>query len=276
MGIRSATSISEAAFRFGAIDCLDLDLLPSVLPPFGHISAAAGDAAFHYLKRAIELALGNHIDAIATAPINKEALHLAGHLYPGHTEILAALTDTKVFGMMLSAPSLKVILVTVHVGLLDAIALIEQERVYATIRLAHEALEKAGDSGPRIAVCGLNPHAGENGMFGNREEEERIAPAVQRARREGLSVSGPFPADTLFYRATRGEFDIVVAMYHDQGLIPIKTLGLDAGVNVTVGLPIIRTSVDHGTAFAIAGKGIADARNMGEAIRQAAQMASRR
>ncbi len=205
-------------------------------------------------------------------PLNKEALHKGGHIYPGHTEILAELTDTKDFSMMLSSPKLKVIHVTTHMGLIDAINSIEPERVYNVIRLAHDTLYKSGIKQPKIGVCGINPHAGENGLFGNGEEEEKIDPAIQRAKKEGIDVEGALPADTLFFRAQRGDFDIVVAMYHDQGHGPIKVLGLEAGVNITVGLPIIRTSVDHGTAFDIAGKGMVDDGSMIEAIHQAIEL----
>ncbi|WP_269410216.1 4-hydroxythreonine-4-phosphate dehydrogenase PdxA [Lentibacillus daqui] len=258
--------------NFGEIACYDLDLLPADLP-FGQVSAKAGDAAFQYLKTAIELANEGKIDAICTAPLNKEALHKGGHNYPGHTEILAELTGTKEFSMMLSSPKLKVIHVTTHIGLLDAIHSIKPERVYNVIRLAHETLSKSGINQPKIGVCGINPHAGENGLFGYGEEEEKIIPAVEKAKTEGITVEGPLPADTLFFRAQRGDFDIVVAMYHDQGHGPIKVLGLEAGVNITVGLPIIRTSVDHGTAFDIAGKGIVDERSMLEALRQSIELA---
>jgi 4-hydroxythreonine-4-phosphate dehydrogenase len=265
-------SLAEAAFEFGKVDCLNLGLLTADLP-FGQVSAAAGNAAFQYLKKAIELASDNQIDAICTAPLNKEALHKGGHRYPGHTEILADLTGTSDYSMMLSAPKLKVIHVTTHLGLIDAVNRINPERVYKVIRLAHETLLKAGYSAPRIAVCGINPHAGENGLFGYGEEEEKIVPAVEKARHEGIEAVGPLPADTLFFRTIRGDFDIVVAMYHDQGHGPIKVLGLEAGVNITVGLPIVRTSVDHGTAFDIAGKGIADEQSIKEAIRQAVELA---
>jgi 4-hydroxythreonine-4-phosphate dehydrogenase len=264
--------VATAAYDHGTVNCLDLDLLPADLP-FGRISAQAGDAAFRFLEKAIELAKAGKIDAICTAPLNKEALHKGGHLYPGHTEILAELTGTKDVSMMLSAPKLRVIHVTTHVGLIDAVKMINPDRVYKVIQLADQTLKKAGIPAPKIAVCGINPHAGENGLFGYGEEEEKVVPAVERAKREGIDVVGPLPADTLFFRATRGDFDIVVAMYHDQGHGPVKVLGLEAGVNITVGLPIIRTSVDHGTAFDIAGKGIADELSMKEAIRQAVELA---
>jgi 4-hydroxythreonine-4-phosphate dehydrogenase len=273
--IRSIQTVSEAQFQYGTVDCLDLNLLPADLP-IGQVSAEAGHASFCFLKKAIELANAGEIDAICTAPLNKEALHKGGHIYPGHTEILADLTGTKDFSMMLSAPKLKVIHVTTHVGIIDAVKMINPERVYKVIRMAHETLQKAGYTSPKIAVCGINPHAGENGLFGYGEEEEKIIPGVKQAQEEGIQVVGPLPADTLFFRATRGDFDIIVAMYHDQGHGPIKVLGLEAGVNITVGLPIIRTSVDHGTAFDIAGKGIADEQSMKEALRQAIELAPKR
>ncbi|SEH43238.1 4-hydroxythreonine-4-phosphate dehydrogenase [Halobacillus karajensis] len=252
--------------------CVDLDLLPADLA-YGQVSSEAGHGAFEFLRTAIELANEKKISAICTAPLNKEALHKGGHLYPGHTEILAELTNTNNFSMMLSSPKLKVIHVTTHIGLKDAIDRIEPERVYDVIKMAHETLHKSGIAVPKIAVCGINPHAGENGLFGYGEEEQKVIPGVELAQKEGIEVQGPLPADTLFFRAVRGDFDIVVAMYHDQGHGPIKVLGLDAGVNITVGLPIIRTSVDHGTAFDIAGKGIADEKSMLEAMRQAIELA---
>ncbi|TGB02514.1 4-hydroxythreonine-4-phosphate dehydrogenase PdxA [Halobacillus salinus] len=259
----------------GKVLCLDLDLLPEDLEQ-GTVSEQAGHAAFEYLKAAIDLAKQNKIDAICTAPLNKEALHKGGHQYPGHTEILAQMTETEDYAMMLSSPKLKVIHVTTHIGLRDAIDRIEPNRVYNVIKMAHDTLSKSGIDQPRIAVCGINPHAGENGLFGYGEEEQKIIPAVERAQAEDIEVVGPLPADTLFFRAVRGDFDIVVAMYHDQGHGPIKVLGLEAGVNITVGLPIIRTSVDHGTAFDIAGKGIADEKSMLEAMNQAIELAPQR
>ncbi|MED3904690.1 4-hydroxythreonine-4-phosphate dehydrogenase PdxA [Geobacillus thermodenitrificans] len=275
--VRPISDIAEADYRYGMIDCLHLDLLPVDLP-FGQVSATAGDAAFQFLKRAIELAQNGEIDAICTAPLNKEAMHKGGHLYPGHTEILADLTGTEDYAMMLSSPQLKVIHLTTHVGLIQAIEMINPERTYKVIKLAHDTLTRAGKEHPSIAVCGINPHAGENGLFGNGEEEEKLIPAIHKAQAEGINVTGPYPADTLFYRAVRGDFDIVVACYHDQGHAPIKVLGLEAGVNITVGLKggIIRTSVDHGTAFDIAGKNLADERSMLEAIRVAVELAPKR
>jgi 4-hydroxythreonine-4-phosphate dehydrogenase len=270
--LNSIANPEEAKFQHGTIDIIDLDLVSEDLP-WGQVSVEAGNAAFRYLEKAIGLANERKIHGICTAPLNKEALHKAGHMYPGHTEILAELTNTKDFAMMLSAPGLRVIHVTTHIGLMDAINQINVDRQYTVIKLAHETLEKAGIKSPRIAVCGINPHAGENGLFGHGEEEEKIIPAIVKAQAEGINVQGPLPADTLFFRARRGDFDIIVAQYHDQGHGPIKVLGLEAGVNITVGLPIIRTSVDHGTAFDIAGKNIADEQSLKEAIRMAIELA---
>ena len=240
---------------------------------FGELSALAGDAAYRYVRRAVELALAGEVAAVCTAPLNKAALHAAGHAYPGHTELLAELTGTAEVSMMLTAPRLRVIHVTTHVGLLDAIGRIDAPLVERTIRRGHAALVTSGIPAPRIAVCGINPHAGESGLFGRGEEASKIAPAVAAALSAGIDCEGPLPADTTFFRAVRGDYDLVVAMYHDQGHGPIKVLGLDAGVNVTVGLPIVRTSVDHGTAFDIAGSGTADAGSMQAALLAAAALA---
>lgn len=272
LGLNNISRPEDAKCEYGTIDIIDLDLVSEDLP-WGQVSAEAGNAAFRYLEKAIAFANEGKIQGICTAPLNKEALHKAGHIYPGHTEILAELTNTKDFAMMLSAPGLRVIHVTTHIGLIDAVNKINVDRQYTVIKLAHDTLQKAGIPNPRIAVCGINPHAGENGLFGHGEEEEKIIPAVKKAQEEGINVQGPLPADTLFFRARRGDFDIVVAQYHDQGHGPIKVLGLEAGVNITVGLPIIRTSVDHGTAFDIAGKNIADELSLKEAIRMAIELA---
>jgi 4-hydroxythreonine-4-phosphate dehydrogenase len=274
--IRPIRWMEDAEYEYGTIDCYDLDMLPNNLP-FGQLSAEAGNAAYHFVAKAVELAQAGAIDAICTAPLNKEALHLGGHLYPGHTEILADLTGTDDYSMMLSTANLKVIHLTTHVGLLKAIEMINPERTYKVIKLADDMLRRAGKEHPRIAVCGINPHAGENGLFGNGEEEEKLVPAIARAAEEGIHITGPYPADTLFFRAMRGDFDVVVACYHDQGHAPVKVLGIEAGVNITVGLKggIIRTSVDHGTAFDIAGHNIADERSMLEAIRSAVELAPR-
>jgi 4-phospho-D-threonate 3-dehydrogenase / 4-phospho-D-erythronate 3-dehydrogenase len=269
-------NVSEAKNEFGIIDVIDLDLLPVDLP-FGQVSGEAGNAAYQYIAKAVALAKEKEINAICTAPLNKEAMHKGGHLYPGHTEILAKLTDTEDFSMMLTAPNLKVIHLTTHVGLIKAIEMINPERTYKVIKLAHETLSRAGIKNPSVAVCGINPHAGENGLFGNGEEEEKLIPGIEKAKAEGINASGPHPADTLFFRAARGDFDIVVACYHDQGHAPIKVMGIEDGVNITVGLKggVIRTSVDHGTAFDIAGKNIADSRSMKAAIKSAIELAPR-
>ena len=264
----------EGGFVHGKIDCLDIDLLPENLP-VGKVSAEAGNAAFHFVKKAVELAKKGCIQAICTAPLNKEALHKGGHRYPGHTEILAHLTNTTDYSMMLASPKLKVIHLTTHQGLIEAIQSITPERTYKVIRLAHDTLTRAGFEQPKIAVCGINPHAGENGLFGSGEEERQLLPGIEQAAAEGIDAGGPYPADTLFYKAVRGDVDVVVACYHDQGHIPVKVLGLEEGVNITVGLNggIIRTSVDHGTAFDIAGQNKADERSMLAALRSAAELA---
>jgi 4-hydroxythreonine-4-phosphate dehydrogenase len=264
-------TVAEARFEQGRINVIDLRLLPPSLP-WGEISAVAGDAAFQYVRVACELANAGEIQAICTAPLNKAAMHSAGHIYPGHTELLAELTGAKEVSMMLSTPTLKVIHVTTHIGLIDAVAQINPGLVERTIRRGWQALVAAGNPSPKIGVCAINPHAGENGLFGYGEEASKIEPGVAKARASGIDVHGPLSADTLFFLAGRGDYDLVVAMYHDQGHGPVKVLGIDAGVNITVGLPVIRTSVDHGTAFDIAGKGIVDTRSMVEAMRQAIEL----
>lgn len=253
------------------IHVISLSRLPEDLP-FGQLDARSGKAAFDYIWTGIDLALQNRIRAIVTAPINKEALRLAGFRYPGHTEILADFSETKDFAMMLMNDDLRVILVTIHVSLREAIEQLTMKRELMTIRLAHRAMTQLGIARPRIAVAGLNPHAGEHGLFGS-EDEAIVKPAIQAAQAEGIEVSGPWPGDTVFMNARKGEFDIVVAQYHDQGLIPVKYLGVDEGVNVTVGLPFVRTSVDHGTAFDIAGTGKASHASLRVAVEQAALLA---
>jgi 4-hydroxythreonine-4-phosphate dehydrogenase len=258
-------------YRPGRVNVIDLGLLPEDLP-WGELSPIAGDAAFQYVRVACELAMAGTVRAICTAPLNKEALHAAGHDYPGHTELLAALTGTPEVSMLLSTPKVKVIHVTTHIGLIDAVARIEPGLVERTIRRGWSAMRAAGLERPRIGVCAINPHAGENGLFGYGEEAEKIAPAIELLKAEGMDVHGPLPADTAFFLAGRGDYDLIVAMYHDQGHGPVKVLGIEAGTNITVGLPVIRTSVDHGTAFDIAGKGTVDVRSMVEALRQAIGM----
>jgi 4-hydroxythreonine-4-phosphate dehydrogenase len=275
LAVRSLTpdQIEDALYTAGTVDCIDLKLIPDDLP-WGKLSAIAGDAAFRYMEIAAKLAISGKIQAICTAPLNKEALHSGGHKFPGHTEMLAALTGTPEVSMMLSTPRMRVIHVTTHIGLIDAIAKIEPKLVERTIARGYEALRRAGIANPKIGICGINPHAGENGLFGHGEEAEKIEPAVAACRAKGWDVEGPLPADTLFFRAQRGDFDLVVAMYHDQGHGPVKALGLESGVNITIGLPVIRTSVDHGTAFDIAGTGKAEEGSMIQAILQAIQLAS--
>src|SRR5918995_4921128 len=254
--VKEISEPEEAAFESGAVDVLAVGELSEDLP-FGVLDARAGDAAFRYLQMATELASAGRVGAIATAPLNKEAMHLAGHRYPGHTEILANLTGTEDYAMMLVTDELRVIHVSTHVSLMEAIERVQPERELAVIRLAHASMRRLGVENPKVAVAGLNPHAGENGLFGT-EDAERIRPAVEDAREEGIDASGPHPPDTVLMRARRGVFDIVVGQYHDQGHIPVKLMGFDTGVNVTGGLPFFRTRVDHGTAFDIAGTGKAD------------------
>ena len=269
----SVESVEDAEFTPRRVNVIDLGLLPADLP-WGKLSPVAGHAAYEYIRVASELAMAGRVQAICTAPLNKEALHAGGHVFPGHTELLAHLTGTEEVSMMLNSPRIRVIHVTTHIGLIDAVAKIEPGLVERTVRRGHEALQRAGIPAPRIAVCGINPHAGENGLFGYGEEEEKIVPAIERLQADGIDARGPLPADTVFFVAGRGDYDLVVAMYHDQGHGPVKVLGIEAGVNITVGLPVIRTSVDHGTAFDIAGTGKVEVGSMVEALRQAAQMAS--
>ena len=242
--------------------------LPADLAP-GRVDARAGEAAYRAILRASELALRGEVRAVVTAPISKEALNLAGHDYPGHTELLAEIAGGAPVRMMLANHELRTVLVTIHVALREAIAGLTRESIVETIEIADTALRRAGIAAPRVAVAGVNPHAGEAGMFG-REEIDVVAPAIAQARERGIDASGPYPPDTIFMRA-RGfaHFDVVIAMYHDQGLIPVKYLGLDDGVNITIGLPFVRTSPDHGTAFDIAGRGVADPSSLIAAIRWA-------
>jgi 4-hydroxythreonine-4-phosphate dehydrogenase len=238
----------------------------------GQLSADAGRAAHDAIVRAVADAGRGEIQAIATAPVNKEAFRLAGLPWAGHTDLLAHLTGARDVAMLFYSDALRVVLATIHIPLADVPRALTKESLERTIALTHRELPKFDKVTPRIAVCGLNPHAGEHGLFG-REEETAIIPAVTACRAKGIDVSGPFPADTIYVRAQRGEFDVVVACYHDQGLIPVKLVAFGRAVNVTLGLPIIRTSVDHGTAFDIAGKGIADPESMIAAVLLAARLA---
>jgi 4-phospho-D-threonate 3-dehydrogenase / 4-phospho-D-erythronate 3-dehydrogenase len=240
--------------------------------PYGAVSQIAGQAAFDAIRAAIEAAMSGRVAGVVTAPIHKEALSAAGVPFPGHTEMLAHYAGGVEVAMMLANDVIRTVLVTIHVALRDAIKLADFDANMRAIRLAHEGCRAFGIEAPRIAVAGLNPHAGESGLFG-REEIEIIAPAIAQARAEGMDVSGPWPGDTVFMQARRGQFDVVVAQYHDQGLIPVKYLGLEQGVNITLGLPFVRTSPDHGTAFDIAGQGVADPASMMLALRHGAAMA---
>jgi 4-hydroxythreonine-4-phosphate dehydrogenase len=244
------------------------------IEPFaiGEVSAAAGRAAYDTILRAVEDARMGRVQAIATAPINKAAFARAGIPWKGHTDLLAHLCGVARVAMMFHAPELNVVLATVHVPLRDVPELLTQALVEDMLALTAESLPQFGFPAPRIAVAGLNPHAGEDGLLGT-EDQHVLAPAIAAARARGVNVTGPFPADTVFGRAARGEFDVVLACYHDQGLIPVKLLAFGRAVNVTLGLPIIRTSVDHGTAFDIAGRGVADAGSMVEAVLLAARLA---
>lgn len=237
----------------------------------GGPTAAGGRASAEAVKKAVGLAMSGAVDAVVTAPISKEAWRTAGLTWPGHTEMLAEITGTKEYGMMLVGGPLRVMLATIHQPLRDVPGLITKETVLRAVRLARKACRMLSFNRPHIAVAALNPHAGEGGMFGD-EEETAITPAVREAQEEGIPVTGPYPPDTLFYRAGKGEFEIVVAMYHDQGLIPLKLIAFESGVNVTVGLPLIRTSPDHGTAYDIAWQGKADPSSMVEAVNLAASL----
>jgi 4-hydroxythreonine-4-phosphate dehydrogenase len=256
----------------GQIPVIDCCRLPWSGPRFGQATPEGGRAAADCIREGVRLCLEGKADALVTAPINKAAFRRGGSPYPGHTEMLAHLTGTADYAMMLAGGGLRVSLVTIHEPLASVPALVTRERVRGVIRLTHRAVERLEGPGGRIAVCGLNPHAGEGGLFGA-EERESIAPAVEDARGEGIAAEGPLPADTVFHRARRGDFAAVVAMYHDQGLGPLKTVGFDEGVNVTLGLPLVRTSPDHGTAYDIAGRGIASPRSLLEAMRLAARLA---
>jgi len=238
----------------------------------GVLSGAAGQAAHDVIIRAVADAVRGEVDAVATAPVNKEAFRLAGLPWSGHTDLLAHVTGAPHVAMMFYSDPLRVVLATVHLALADVPSALTQASLEATIALTAREMPRFGTPSPRIAVAGLNPHAGEHGLFGT-EEQRVIAPAIAQCRARGANVAGPFPADTLFVRASRGEFDVVVACYHDQGLIPVKLLAFGRAVNVTLGLPIVRTSVDHGTAFDIAGQGVADPGSMIAAVLLAARLA---
>ncbi|WP_265670757.1 D-threonate 4-phosphate dehydrogenase [Klebsiella grimontii] len=262
----------QARFSPGVINVIDEPLAdPQGLRP-GEVQAQAGDLAYRCIKRATDLAMAGEVFALATAPLNKEALHLAGHNFPGHTEMLAHLTQTKDFAMVLYTDKLKVIHISTHVALRKFLDNLNQPRVETVIGIADSFLRRVGYSQPRIAVAGVNPHAGENGLFGD-EEIRVVGPAVDAMKAKGLNVTGPCPPDTVFMQCHEGLFDMVVAMYHDQGHIPLKLLGFYDGVNITAGLPFIRTSADHGTAFDIAWTGKAKSDSMTTSIELAMQIA---
>jgi 4-hydroxythreonine-4-phosphate dehydrogenase len=269
--MRTIGTIAEAVPASGKADVLHLANVDLAKHHWGRPNAASGKAVVEYVKLAAELAMSQMVDAIVTAPINKEMMNAAGFDYSGHTELLASLTNSTNYGMMFVGGGLKLILVTIHHAISDLPRLITRDRVLRTIRLAQAAMQGFGIEKPRVGVAAFNPHASEGGLFGH-EELNEILPAVLAARGEGINASDPLPADTLFFKARNNYFDIVVAMYHDQGLAPLKMLAFGNAVNVTVGLPIIRTSVDHGTAYDIAGKGCADPSSLLEAVKLAAQI----
>jgi 4-phospho-D-threonate 3-dehydrogenase / 4-phospho-D-erythronate 3-dehydrogenase len=273
----------EGRYRPGSLDLLDMKNIDGKSVCHKKISGECGRASFDYIQKLIELAIAGDIDATVTGPINKEALKAGGIHYPGHTEIFADFTGTRDYAMMLAHKNFRVIHVSTHVSLREAIDRVKTDRVFRVITLANDAVKRMGVENPRIGVAGLNPHAGESGMFG-REEIEEIVPAIRKARQEGLNVEGPIPPDTIFSKMEGGQFDIAVVMYHDQGHIPTKLIGFRfeestntwgeiSGVNITCGLPIIRVSVDHGTAFGKAGEGRANPESMIQAIRIAARLA---
>jgi 4-phospho-D-threonate 3-dehydrogenase / 4-phospho-D-erythronate 3-dehydrogenase len=284
--VRAISNVSEASFQHGVIDVYDMRNLPFDKIPYGTVDTICGKASGEYIEKAISMAMDKEISAIVTGPINKESFDLGGwgKKYRGHTEMLAGLTNSEKAVMMLASGKLRVIHVTTHVSVRQMVDMIKKERVYNTIIKAYEGCRQLGIESPRIAVCGLNPHAGEGGIMGE-EEINEIIPAIEQARAEGLNVEGPFPGDTIYPKGKAGSYDIIVAMFHDQGHIPVKLMGFlfdgevwnsVSGVNITIGLPIIRVSVDHGTAFGKAGKGIANDTSIIDAIEYAILIAKNR
>ena len=265
----SLTAVAEPLI----VDCGTADA--AMLQP-GMVAASCGQAAFGFIEQAIKFALAGKIAGVVTAPVNKAALQLAGVPFPGHTEIFTALTGAKRSCMMLHSDSLTVSMVTTHIGYGDVPKKLSVDRVLDVVELTAEAVQQMLRRAPRLAICGLNPHAGEHGLFGQREEEQFIEPAMVRAGQKGIRIEGPLPPDTAFTTAVRRKFDAIVTLYHDQGHIPFKMLAFDTGVNVTLGLPIIRTSVDHGTAFDIAWKGVANPTSLYAALRVAVELAAGR
>lgn len=286
MEVHAIKEVKEAKFAYGTIDVLDLGLIRIEDLKRGQVSAECGHAAFEYVKKVIELAMAGEVDATVTNALNKEAINLAGHHYSGHTEIYAEFTGTKNYTMMLAHENLRVVHVSTHVSLREACDRVRKQRVLDVIRIANKACREMGIAAPKIGVAGLNPHSGENGLFG-REEIDEIIPAIEEAKSEGILAEGPVPPDTVFSKARGGWYDIVVAMYHDQGHIPLKVVGFVydqearkwdavAGVNITLGLPIIRVSVDHGTAFDQAGTGTASELSLKNSIEYAVMFANNR
>ena len=283
--VRPVSQLAQAQFQYGTMDVLDLDDVDVGSLEHGKVSAMAGNAAFEAVKKVIDLAMNREIDGTVTGPINKEALNLAGHHFSGHTEIYAHFTRTQDYAMMLIDGNLRVVHVTTHVSLRQACDLVKKDRILRVIGLADDACKELGIESPRIGVAALNPHASDGGLFGA-EEENEIIPAIEVAKSSGILAEGPVPSDTLFSKLRGGLFDVAIAMYHDQGHIPVKLLGFiwnekhnkwDSvrGINITLGLPIIRTSVDHGTAFDRAGKGTATPESLINAIEYAARMAAK-
>lgn len=269
--VHTIRDIKASRLAGGSVNLIASSSL-DVLPPAGTVDPISGKAGFDAITMAIDLALVGAVAGIVTAPIHKEALAAAGVCHPGHTEILAERAGASRVAMMLAHEDIRTVLVTIHCSLLEAIRRVDFDAELSAIRLAHAGGRALGIEAPRIAVAGLNPHAGEGGLFGD-QEITIIAPAIEAARREGIDASGPWPGDTVFMQARRGRFDVVVAQYHDQGLIPVKYLGLEKGVNITLGLPFVRTSPDHGTAFDIAGRGIANPASLETAIDYALRLA---
>lgn len=281
--VNAIKKVQDALFKYGCIDVYDLACIDMSTFEFGKVSPQCGNAAFVSIRKAIDLAMNNEVDGTVTAPLNKEALNLAGHHFDGHTEIYATFTQTKKYAMLLADEFLRVIHVSTHVSLREACDRVKKERIIEVTELIHDACIQFGIDNPRIGIAGLNPHSSDNGLFGW-EEEKEIIPAVNELGKKGFNVDGPIPPDTLFAKAKCGQFDGCVAMYHDQGHIPFKVVGFNwnketgkmdsvKGVNITLGLPIIRVSVDHGTAFDVAGKGIASEDAMMLSIDYATRMA---
>ena len=288
LNINPISSPDEAKYQYGSIDLIDLHNLDPTKIVMGKPAAMTGAASAEYVIHAADLALKGKVDAIVTAPLNKEAMHLGGYNYPGHTELLAERSGTKDYAMMLATGNLRVVHVTTHIPFKEIVNHLTTERIYTTIQIAHQACLSLGIESPRIAVAGLNPHSGDGGLFGD-EEGRIIMPAINTALNEGLNVDGPVPPDTVFGKALGGQYDVVVALYHDQGHIPVKLLGMKydesagkwasvSGVNITLGLRFIRTSVDHGTAYGKAGRreGTANPDSLKEAIQYAVQLAQAR